>query len=485
MRILFVSNQGGQLVVDLKVALARALLAAVPTAEVHLAVLRREEALAAHAAEPRFREIWCFENFKTSDEPDVAREIERLGQEYATCWSMVLAGERTFIDASMLLGGAGERSESRAYAERLVIDFVRFFERVLATGFDLVVAQTPDSFMTFVLYRVAAEKRVPVRGLSPGWLTEGGKPGGFLTSDEFLHAPAMQRAHDLLKGRTLQPAERERVERFRKDIVSFDGNKAFYKATGKSFGRSAISPNARNLWNYLARNASRRAEIEYFKVDPWAKLLANVKRVIRKRMARRWLGAACTESIPKRSVFYPLHFQPEASTLIGGVFYANQIGLIEALAKSLPIGCTLVLKEHPAGRGTRPVWQYRYLSHYPNVVFCDAPSKDIVRACDAVVTITGTIAIEAMALDRPVILFGDWFYDHAEVLYRCRSFNDLPDLMRRLLIEREYEKRSDRSELIARFLLSYLQGIIPEYPNAKAAPVYIKALLEEIGGSRS
>lgn len=478
MRFLLVSNQGGLPVVDLKVAFAQALERRAPGTAAHLAVLTASEA--AHARAAGISHVWCFEEVKAGDCPDVAVEVERLARDYDANWSAVLAAERTFIDASALLGGAGERSESRAYCERLIVDFVRFFETVLNHGYDLAVAQTPDSLMTHVLYKVARHRGVPVRGVCPGWLTESGAPGGFLTADEFLRAPAMIRSYRDLAMRSLTAEELTRTERFRRDIVGFDGNKVFYKATGKNFGRAALSPNVMRLGKYLSENAKRRPEIEYFKVAAWPKLRANVMRLWRKRQAARWLGRPDVADVPAKSVFYPIHFQPEASTLVGGIFYANQIALIEAIAKSLPLGYTLVLKEHPAGRGTRPAWQYRYFSHYPNVMFCDAPSKEIVRACDAVVTITGTIAIEAMALDKPVIMFGDWFYDHAEVLYRCKSFDALPALFRRLLIAREYEKRAERHQLVAKFLLSYLLGLLPAYPRASDADVYAEALLAEL-----
>jgi hypothetical protein len=479
-RILLAANQGGVAVVELKLALAAALHRLMPAGELALAVLTRGEADYArrHAACPL--SVSSFEEFRAADRPDVGVEIARIARDYRQNWSAVIASERTFIDASMLLGGAGERREPRRYAERLVVDFVRFFEALLTDDVTLVVAQTPDSFMTHALYKVTRERAIPIRGISPGWLTEGGAPGGFLTEDEFLRPPGMRRAYERLRRRALTADERARVERFRSDIVGFDGNKAFYKATGKSFGRSALSPNIGRIARYLSENARRRPEIEYFKVSPLAKLKANVMRLARKQMARRWLGSVDTP-LPPHCVFYPIHFQPEASTLVGGVFYTNQIGLIEAVAKSLPLGYTLVLKEHPAGRGTRPAWQYRYLAHYPNVLFSDAPSKEIARHSELVVTITGTIALEAMALDRPVIVFGDWFYDYAEVLYRCKSFDALPDLLRRLLIGGEYWDRRDRHALIETFLLSYLEGLVPAYPRVAGAAAYAAALRDELG----
>jgi hypothetical protein len=187
--------------------------------------------------------------------------------------------------------------------------------------------------------------------------------------------------------------------------------------------------------------------------------------------------------VPPKSVFFALHFQPEQSTLVGGIYYANQVSLIESLAKSLPLDYTLVIKEHPAGRGARPAWQYRHLASFPNVIFCDAPSKSIAAQVAAVVTINGTIGLEAMALDKPTIVLGRSFFDYADVLYKPASVNELSQLFRDILIEREYERRLDRGDLIRKFLLSYLAGLTSCYPLPNTAPKIADALIDHFASA--
>jgi hypothetical protein len=45
-------------------------------------------------------------------------------------------------------------------------------------------------------------------------------------------------------------------------------------------------------------------------------------------------------------VLYPIHFQPEASTLVQAPYYLDQAALIEDISKSLPVGYQLHVKEH-------------------------------------------------------------------------------------------------------------------------------------------
>ena len=244
-RLLAVANQGGLPVVRLKIALLEAIHARRPHDVLVLAVLTKSDAEFARSSAGFPLEVVSFEEQRERENFDLEAEVARLANEYSANWSAVIASERAFIDASLLLGGAGGRHEDRAYVERLLVDFVRFFERVLLERFDLVVAQTPDTLMTLVMYKVAAAKGQRIRGLSPAWLSESQKPAGFLTEDEFLHCPAMQRAYSGLLNRNLTSDEIARAEQFRKTILNFDGNKAFHAVSGQSFGRSALSPNVR------------------------------------------------------------------------------------------------------------------------------------------------------------------------------------------------------------------------------------------------
>lgn len=483
--LLFVSNQGGDPVVNLKISLASEVAHLAPSSRRRLAVLTKAQAIRARTEAPDLV-IESFEEHRDrSTGYDLAAERERLLHAYPhTNWSCVLLSERSFYDVSNLDGGAGERRVSQDYVERLVIELVRFFENALEPSPDLVVAQTPDTLMTLVLYHVARGLGVPIRGLCPAWITPGRQPAGFLTEDEFMHAPAMRRADFSRLGRSLTTEEIARADSFREEILQFDANAVYKVVTGVSFGRSAMSPNITSPAAYLHANMNRRSEVEYYRIDPWRKLLANVKRVVRKTISSRLLGPT-TPDIPPRSVFLPLHFQPEASTLVGGIFHADQSALAEAVLKSLPLGWSLIVKEHPAGRGTRPIFHYRRLLRYPNVVFCDAPSKVILPHVDAVITVTGTVGIEALAMDKPVVMLGRWFWDHSPLVNRAGHVEELPALFRRILIDRSYASKKDREDQIRRFLLSYLDGLIPASPRREGTPVYAAELLAEINRLRT
>jgi hypothetical protein len=258
--------------------------------------------------------------------------------------------------------------------------------------------------------------------------------------------------------------------------------KSEYRALTKSnFVVSALSPMLKRLPAYLRDNATRDKDVEYYRIDVFAKAKANILRSWRRWRSKGLMGSTSASDIPQRSVFYGMQYQPEQSTLVGGNFFANQVATIENIAKCLPLGFTLIVKEHPRGRGARPAWQYRHLSHFPNVQFCDADSKEILKRCEASVTIAGTIGLEAIALDKPSIVLGNVYFDFLDIVYRAQSWPDLARILYRILVDREYEKNTKRNEQIDRFFLAYLIARVPVVLNKESGEEIAAAAFAELG----
>jgi hypothetical protein len=121
-----------------------------------------------------------------------------------------------------------------------------------------------------------------------------------------------------------------------------------------------------------------------------------------------------------RYVLYPLHFQPEASTLVQAPLYVDQLALIRDMAMSLPAGYRLYVKEHVSSRGRRPLDFYEQVRSIPCVRLL-GPDEDtwtMIRSAGAIVVITGTVGWEGLLFDKPVITFGDVFFNLVPNVYR-------------------------------------------------------------------
>lgn len=147
--------------------------------------------------------------------------------------------------------------------------------------------------------------------------------------------------------------------------------------------------------------------------DPIRSLLfAAIGNPARARWTARRLGARyITDERLQRSryVFYPLHAEPEVSLLVYGRPFLNQIEVIRQIAISLPIDMQLVVKEHPWMVGKRPQSFYRKILNIPRVHLArpEMHARDLIRQASIVAVITGSVALEAVILQKPAITFGD------------------------------------------------------------------------------
>lgn len=417
---------------------------------------------------------------------DLDAEVDRIVREYPdTNWWSVAAGERNIVDSSFLVGGLGNRLETKQYVEELIVNLVTYFESVFkSANWDTAVCPESDSLISHVFYQVARHFGIRVTVLTPNaWIREDGKPGFFIGRNPFLMSDSMEENYKSLQSRTLTEEEQSRVNRFKGAVAGFDVQKTFLETTKKPFVVPAVSPNWKRSIKYLKANAQRNKHVEYYKIDPISKLAANLRRAWRRRWVERHMGSK-TPDFPKRSVFYAMQYQPEQSTLVGGIFYANQIATIENIAKCLPLGYTLIVKEHPRGRGARPIWQYKHLASIPNIEFCDADSKEILKRCDAVVTITSTIGLEAIALDKPAVVLGDCYFEFPEFVYKSNSWVELAEVFKKILVHSHYENLPNRHLQIDRFFLAYLLARIPVQLCESSGPEIAEAIYSSINKNK-
>jgi hypothetical protein len=83
------------------------------------------------------------------------------------------------------------------------------------------------------------------------------------------------------------------------------------------------------------------------------------------------------------------------------------------------------------------------------------------------------------------VVLGQSYFDHAEVLYRPRCATELPAILRRILIDGHYRDWRERHGLVDRFLLSYLDGLVPHFPRVDTAPGIAAALLARMEVDRA
>jgi len=171
----------------------------------------------------------------------------------------------------------------------------------------------------------------------------------------------------------------------------------------------------------------RRAARRYFgdRADPTA---VGPLRAVKQRVRR--ITRVATADIRRvferpvsgeKYVLYPIHFQPEASTLVQAPMFLDQVALLRDIAASLPVDHRLYVKEHVSNRGRRPFSFYEQINAIPSVRLL-GPDEDtwtLIREASVIAVITGTVGWEGLIFDKPVVTFGDVFFNLLPQVYQA------------------------------------------------------------------
>lgn len=121
-------------------------------------------------------------------------------------------------------------------------------------------------------------------------------------------------------------------------------------------------------------------------------------------------------------LYFPLHLQPEASSVPLGNEYSDQLLVVDYLTKNLQDGVFLYVREHPAIfhrissnekiKTVRSAKFYDKLNSNPKVKLVSLQENhlELVKNSLGIVTLTGTVAFEAFGLNKLAFIFGDRFY---------------------------------------------------------------------------
>lgn len=127
-------------------------------------------------------------------------------------------------------------------------------------------------------------------------------------------------------------------------------------------------------------------------------------------------------------IYFPLHYQPELTTSPLADGFVNQKLIVDLMHYHLPEGVKIYVKEHPKQTcWTRSISFYKELKNLKNVKLISKKfnSFRLIEKCAAVATATGTAGWEAVFRKKPVLLFGNFFYQYVPGVYSIRTGKDL------------------------------------------------------------
>ena len=299
--------------------------------------------------------------------------------------------------------------------------------------------------------------------------------GGYAFSKDYISFSfAEKRFKELMQGDT-SPREtdaKEWLNDFRKKPRAYSYVIGDYKNSGSRLeAYSWLTPwkLARSM-RWLSERIVRMAmqsKRDYLEQSPWWFLFDATRRKFRLMRGYRDLYDVYDQH--EAFAYYPLHSEPELATLLLSPNWTDQLNLIKQIAQSLPLSFKLYVKEHPSMVGFRTRQYYRELKKIPNVklIHPNHDSHAIIKDAQLITTQTGTAGWEALMLKKPVITFGDVYYNALSMVKKCTEIEKLAGLVK---------ERLERFEWNEQELIHFISALLEDSRNIHLHKLWDKGL---------
>lgn len=148
----------------------------------------------------------------------------------------------------------------------------------------------------------------------------------------------------------------------------------------------------------------------------------------------------------KKFVTFFLQSEPELIIYkLGGRYFSDQKQLIKHLALSLPSNFILLVKEHISqGRNSR----YRNMQFFNDIkafsnvriIKSHEDPINLIKKSFAIANLSGTIGLETIVRNKPLILFGSVFYQNFRNVFQIKNFEDLDNIIEKIEAKSDYFK---------------------------------------------
>lgn len=314
--------------------------------------------------------------------------------------------------------------EHKLVYRELVRYFIGFFESI--PDIDLVIfTATPHFPWDVVLYHVARYMGIKTRFPRRTHLAN-----KMLIDDSFGEPFKITPRHDLFGDALYEAVGVELLAIVDRETPWL----SYSKNRHKKFVKHAASPRHqiayffRVLLAYTLRAPLRKGFFSPFagnalKFPHWALFFEEVRQYNRaKDLADCWERLAKPADFTRPYIYLALHSQPERSTQPEAGCLEDQYLAAEMLAKSLPEGWELYIKEHPnhykivppdlRQSHARSRWMYEQFAGLPacRLVPWKTSGDELIANARMSATITGSVGWQSLLAGKPAIVFGPAWY---------------------------------------------------------------------------
>tara|TARA_X000000950_G_scaffold289163_1_gene410395 strand:- start:1321 stop:2781 length:1461 start_codon:yes stop_codon:yes gene_type:complete len=328
---------------------------------------------------------------KLIDYENLQTEASRIEKEYKCKLAFLMSQDRAYGQGFLFtVPLVPEIKRSNWGNEKKLLNFVNlflFYEQIIL-GSKMFIEHRLNS----ISYTITKAKNIPSFSLATIKLGDNvfWSENQYLTNKKFL-----EDINKNLSNKKVNTTEQYAIE-----------SDAIYRRTGVNYNylnafKSSFKMIIIEIKNFIM-NTKNKNSYNYF---AWIK---NNFIAVRNYKYLKKISIKKSDIKNKKIIFFPLHLEPEVSLLNVSPEFSNSLEVISLIAKNLPFDTVLILKEQIFSFPVRSINFYKQLKKIYNVEFADPEihSWEWIKDSKIIVSITGTVGIEAIMMKKKVISFG-------------------------------------------------------------------------------
>ena len=225
------------------------------------------------------------------------------------------------------------------------------------------------------------------------------------------------------------------ISKIQNYIKKYDATQQLFSYT-KTFQNSKLKYLQSALKYLFSDNSNVKTHFTYYGRTKFAVLRITLINEIKKKFRQYFINKNLIRNIENKKpfIYFALQSEPERALLIGAALFTDQIKVITNIAKSLPNGYNLYVKEHPLMyfRDWRSISYYKQIMSLPNVTLIHPSVKSdyIIKRSSLVISINSTSALEAGFYNKPSITLANQDFSYLPFVHQIKTLQELPDAIK-------------------------------------------------------
>ncbi|MDO5978842.1 hypothetical protein [Flavivirga spongiicola] len=159
-----------------------------------------------------------------------------------------------------------------------------------------------------------------------------------------------------------------------------------------------------------------------------------IKRTVKNKANQSRVKKISIKTLPKTKSFkilYPMQMQPESNIDVYGHPFNNQLEIIKELSKQLQEDDELIIKPNPKPfmEITSGLIDFISTNEKVSILNFDISMGEIFKDINMVVTVTGTIAIECILINKPLIALKSTYFNTTKNSIVMKSYNEIKEII--------------------------------------------------------